>query len=619
MKLKNLFYLMLAVPMVFAACSKTTEEVKPGPETPEDPGKEPEVEYVVDAEMAQAMRVREIEVGDWVSPDSQFLLAFSDENANHTFTVFLIGELEDTTLQAGTYTSEDESVDMVLTSYSYIADDDEEDYEPVQFAEATVVVAVEGDVYDIVGTFVTAEGDYYRFTYNGEIIDQKQGDEPENPDAPEFNLTSDEVMEFTQDNAYGLITFEIVNPVAGASVTAKSNAAWVKNFAVRQANGEIAFEVEANTGAAREAEITATYGMLEFKVTVKQAEYVAPAPKLIIDSANNEFEYEGGNGEIAFHVKNAVEGVEATASTAAQWIKIDSCSNGIVAYTVALNDVEAMREASIDIVYGDLKQEVKIKQYFKGYDPNVTYATFNIIEVRATATSSNTWDLILFEEDPILGEMFTRISVKLPEANGFYITEGTYSMADGSILRNNSNVETTGNSYYRYNGSGAAITDATLTMNIDKENEKAHFYGKFNTADGEYTFEWNGAVDGFMYEDLGDAGITNWSDFYIYSQWSDCKYIVGEASGVKVEFYLHKLGGSASDAIAAGTYTVGDWEYETTRDYIENTSKVNNVKLQNGGTITISEVAEGYKFAFDVTDANGTEWKGTYVGPIVKK
>ena len=55
MKLKNLFYLMLAVPMVFAACSKTTEEVKPGPETPEDPGKEPEVEYVVDAEMARIL------------------------------------------------------------------------------------------------------------------------------------------------------------------------------------------------------------------------------------------------------------------------------------------------------------------------------------------------------------------------------------------------------------------------------------------------------------------------------------------------------------------------------------------------------------------------------------
>ena len=139
MKLKNLFYLMLAVPMVFAACSKSGDVVEPTPE----PTPEPDVEYVVDAEMTHAMRVREIEVGDWVSPDNQFLLAFSDENENHTFTVFFIGELEDTTLQAGTYTSEDENVDMTFTSYAYVADDENEDLEPVQFAEATVVVAVE--------------------------------------------------------------------------------------------------------------------------------------------------------------------------------------------------------------------------------------------------------------------------------------------------------------------------------------------------------------------------------------------------------------------------------------------------------------------------------------------
>ena len=562
MKLKNLFYMLLALPLVFAACEPTEE---PTPEV-----KEPKLTLTSFAEI------------NFEAIGGQGEIKYTLENAVEGVELTATCEAEwvaDVT--AG------ETVTFTVASN-----------EETEGRETKVVVA------------------YGELSFEVAV---KQAGKAEAPKTPEFNLTSDEVMEFGQDGAYGLISFEIVNPVAGANVTAKSNATWVKNFAVRQADGEIAFEVEANTGAAREAKVTATYGMLEINVTIKQAEYVAPAPELIIDSAKSEFEYEGGNGEIAFRVKNAVEGIEVAATSSVEWIKIDSTTEGVVSYTVALNEVEAMREGAITLTYGDIKEVVKIKQYFKGYDPNVTYATFNIIEVRATATSSTTWDLILFEEDPILGEMFTRISLKLPEANGFYITEGTYSMADGSILRNNSNVETTGNSYYRYNGSGAAMTDATLTMNIDKENEKAHFYGKFNTADGEYTFEWNGAVDGFMYEDLGDAGITNWSDFYIYSQWSDCKYIVGEASGVKVEFYLHKLGGLSSDALAAGTYTIGDWEYETTRDYVENTSKINNVKLQNGGTITITEVAEGYKFVFDVTDANGTGWKGTYVGAIVKK
>ena len=606
MKLKNLFYLLLAMPLAFAACEKTAE---PEPQPQPDPTPDPQPEYVVDMEMAAGMRVAEIAEMDLQFDENEFMLAFVDETQAKSLTLFIMGEDGQKTLQAGTYTAEND-IELGLTAYVV-------DGEAVAFADANVVVAVDADVYDIEAIFADAEGSKYRFTYEGEIINMGTNEEPEpQPSTPVFELTSNETMEFGQDSAIGTITFNLENPVAGVSVTAKSNQSWINNIAVREADGEIAFMVDANTGAAREAEITATYGVMEFNVTVKQAEYVAPAPELIIDSANEEFEYEGGNGEITFHVKNAVEGVEVAATTAAEWIKIDAVADGFVSYTVALNDVEAFREGAITLTYGELTQSIKIKQYFKGYDPNVTYATFNIIEVRATATSSTTWDLILFEEDPILGEMFTRISVKLPEANGFYITEGTYSMADGSILRNNSNVETTGNSYYRYNGSGAAMTDATLTMNIDKENEKAHFYGKFNTADGEYTFEWNGAVDGFMYEDLGDAGITNWSNFYIYSQWSDCKYIVGEANGVKVEFYLHKLGGSSSDAIAAGTYSVGDWEYETTRDYIENTSKINNVKLQNGGVVTIEEVAEGYNFSFDVTDTNGTNWKGTYVGPI---
>ena len=566
MKLKNLFYMLLALPLAFAACNETPEEINK-PDEPEQTNN-PKLALTSDATM------------DFAAIGGEGVITYTLENA-----------VEGTEIEA---TCEaDWVLDLaVAETVTFTVPENE----ATEARESKVVVA------------------YGELSFEVAV---KQAGKNEAPKAPEFNLTSDKVMEFTQDNAYGLITFEIVNPVAGASVTAKSNAAWVKNFAVRQANGEIAFEVEANTGAAREAEITATYGMLEFKVTVKQAEYVAPAPELIIDSANNEFEYEGGNGEIAFHVKNAVEGVEATASTAAEWIKIDSCSNGIVAYTVALNEVEAMREASIDIVYGDLKQEVKIKQYFKGYDPNVTYATFNIIEVRATATSSNTWDLILFEDNPEMGDPMTRITVKLPEANAMLIPDGTYSVADGTIIPNTSEDKSVG-SCFRYNGSGVSIYDATLTISIDKENETAKFNGVFKIAGAEYTFQWDGPVNGFVYQEIGDAGITEWDSFYIYSQWSDCKYIVGEASGVKVEFYLHKLGGSSSDAIAAGTYTVGDWEYETTRDYIENTSKINNVNLQNGGTITISEVAEGYKFEFDVTDKNGTNWKGTYVGPITE-
>ena len=111
--------------------------------------------------------------------------------------------------------------------------------------------------------------------------------------------------------------------------------------------------------------------------------------------------------------------------------------------------------------------------------------------------------------------------------------------------------------------------------------------------------------------------IDMWDYFYIYSQWDDTKYVVAYSGGIKFEWHVKKLGGTKNAPLAAGTYTVGDWEYTTTRDYIDNSaSKINGVLLQNGGVVTITEVAEGYKFEFDVTDKNGTNWKGTYTGPI---
>jgi hypothetical protein len=211
--------------------------------------------------------------------------------------------------------------------------------------------------------------------------------------------------------------------------------------------------------------------------------------------------------------------------------------------------------------------------------------------------------------------MYTRITVKLPKANAQYITDGTYSVADGTIIPNNS-ADTGAGSYYRYNGNGLSIYDAELTIAIDKENESAKFNGVFKVAGGEYTFAWDGKVDGFVYQDI-DAGITNWDYFYIYSHWDDTKYVVGYSGTIRFDWYLKKVGGKKADPVAAGTYVVSEWESTTTKDYVDaSATKINGVLLQTGGTVTITEVAEGYEFTFDVTDVNGTNWKGTYVGPI---
>ena len=564
MKLKNLFYLLLAMPLAFAACNET-------PDVPPTPDPEPSFTLTSDATMEFEAQGGEGTI--------TFVYDFTDVNE-------AMVDIE----CAADWIEVADQVQASAASFTFaVAENDDEE------AREAVVRATIGNLY-------------FEVTV-------KQEGKKETPKTPVFELASEEVMELSQEQQFGTIKFKLENPVAGVTVSVKSNQSWVNNFNVREADGEIAFVVDANNGAAREAKITATYGMLEFKVTVKQAEYVAPAPVLEITSTLEPFAFEGGEGVLAYVLENAVEGVELQATADVEWITITSAANGVVEFTVAKNETSSQRGGNITLTYGEVSATAKVEQLFDGYDPSITYGVFTITEVRANAISNDTWNLILFEHDPILGEMYTRITVKLPKANAQYITDGTYSVADGTIIPNNS-ADTGSGSYYRYNGNGLSIYDAELTISIDKENETAKFNGVFKVAGGEYTFAWDGAVNGFVYQDL-DAGITEWDYFYIYSHWDDTKYVVAYSGGIRFDWYLKKLGGKKSDPVAAGTYVVSNWESTTTKDYVDSSAtKINGVLLQNGGVVTITEVAEGLEFTFDVTDVNGTNWKGTYVGTI---
>ena len=562
MKLKNLFYLLLAMPLAFAACNET-------PDVPPTPDPEPSFTLTSDATME-----------------------FEAQGGEGTITfVYDFTDVDEAMVNIECTADWIEVADQIqayAASFTFTVAENE-----TEEAREAVVKATIGDLF-------------FEVTV-------KQEGKKETPKAPVFELVSEDVMEFGQEQTLGTIEFKLENPVAGVEVEAKANAAWVSNVTVKE--NTIEFVVAANDGAAREAKITATYGMLEFKVTVKQAAYVAPAPVLEITSTLEAFAFEGGEGVVAYVLENAVEGVELQATADVEWITINSAADGVVAFTVAKNETASMRGGNITLTYGEVSASIKVEQLFDGYDPSVTYGVFSITEVRASAISNDTWNLILFEKDPILGEMYTRITVKLPKANAQYITDGTYSVADGTIIPNNS-ADTGSGSYYRYNGNGLSIYDATLNITVDKENETAKFNGVFKVAGGEYTFAWDGAVDGFVYQDL-DAGITEWDYFYIYSHWDDTKYVVAYSGTIRFDWYLKKLGGKKSDPVAAGTYVVSAWESTTTKDYVDSSAtKINGVLLQNGGVVTITEVAEGLEFTFDVTDVNGTNWKGTYVGPI---
>ena len=563
MKLKNLFYFLLALPLVFAACEPTEE---PTPEV-----KEPKLTLTSSNE-----------------------INFGAEGGEATITYTLENAVEGTELTA---TCEAEWVENLTVA------------EAITFTVAANE-ETEGRETKVVVTY-------------GELsfeVAVKQVGKQEAPKTPEFNLTSDETMEFTQDSAYGLITFELVNPVAGASVTAKANASWVKNFAVREADGEIAFEVEANTGAAREAKITATYGMLEFKVTVKQVEYVAPDPELIIDGADETFEAAGDTGVIEFHVKNAVEGVEATATSNVEWITINSVANDVVNFTVAANETEAVREGVITVAYGEIAQEVKIKQYFEGYNPALEYSVFSIVEVWASMKNDGKqWDVTFVEHDTNLGDMQTRISFSLAEANTQRVSDGTYSVENGGILINSANFN--GYSSYRTNASLAAdITVAEFTVATDTDAKTIAINGTFQAGNAVVTLNFNGEMRGM---DLGEAvtgaiNHTEWAS--VVKNWHENKELLFTATSadgsLKAVFDFYDY--DDTKALAEGAYPVSAY-YDGIGMHLRASSyfTYNNVESQLAeGTATVEHIAGGYKITYNVIDKLGRQFTGVIEGPI---
>ena len=243
-----------------------------------------------------------------------------------------------------------------------------------------------------------------------------------------------------------------------------------------------------------------------------------------------------------------------------------------------------------------------------------------MISFEAKARTANVWDIIMSERDVDLGEVFSRITVQLAEDNTGLIPTGDYSTEDGSIIVNTS----TNNSYstWRYTSAGADITICELYVENDLEAHTSYIEGTFQIGDNVYGFSYEGTVKGFMYEEMGEDGVTSWTSFSSRYAFDDCYIISGAAEGFSVEFYIHEMGVNKNNhgtAPAVGTYPVLNWMYSTSESYCEGAnggSKVNGIYLKSEGEIVIEEAAEGYTVTFNVVDSNGTAWKGSYTGAL---
>lgn len=150
MKLNKLFLALLALPLALVACNKS--------ESPKA-----ESEYLFDLNLKSAERILAIEDEGITFEENQFMIALEDES--HMLSLLIQGEQSETTLNAGTYTSQRGA--LVLDSCVLMTED--ETLYTFAGGEGSVTVALQDSVYTIDAQITDANGSKYRFHYEGKI------------------------------------------------------------------------------------------------------------------------------------------------------------------------------------------------------------------------------------------------------------------------------------------------------------------------------------------------------------------------------------------------------------------------------------------------------------------
>lgn len=446
------------------------------------------------------------------------------------------------------------------------------------------------------------------------------GDEKEPAKTPKLTVTSSLTVEFEADGGSGIITYTLENAPEGAQVSATCEADWVSDLTV---GAMITYKVSKNDGDARDTKIVVSYEQQVVEVSLTQAaKPVSTAPKFTLTSANViEVTYEQAAKSIEFTLENPIEGVEVEAKASADWISITNIAENAIDFIIAENEGSA-RTATITATYGLLEPIVVTVNQAQYVDPNAVIIPFEVTECWASSENGGKqWDVTFVEHDTLLGDMYTRISFALAEANVQRVTDGTYSVANGGILLNTSSEN--GYSTYRHNSSEIAdILDATFTVETDTTAKTISIEGTFKSGDKNIEIKYNGEMRGM---DLGEAttgaiSYSEWSD--VYKQFDGTQelgfYAISADGALKLWLYIpHTANSDGTRLLPAGTYNVEPWE-SGKKDYIlDSKATYNNVEANlTSGYATFEHISGGFKITFDLTDDLGRQFTGTYEGPI---
>ena len=479
--------------------------------------------------------------------------------------------------------------------------------------------------------------------------------------AEPFYITSESIINASYKGHSGTIGYGILEVVEGQAIEAVADVEWISVTVEESEEGAVtvnylvapAAHTEPRTGV-----ITLSYGEYSDSVTVEQE-----AGKHVFNlfaNSTSEYNYEMHEVTFGYELSLPVEGqdVEVTLSEEVDWIteltnNYDGAVSvsGNISFIIPEHTERGDRSVTMTISYGEISYDVLITQIDNFPDDVV----MDIVEVQAKMSNKGKdWTLSFVENDPVLGPATTEIVFGLKTANVQYVPNGTYgpySTRKGGIREGVMTDFNTGNmsgSIYRRNVamSAYAITDAdreiTIEINDAKQTAKitGHFVAaQYNSENDKWNavrvmINWNGPVDGFMYEDP-EKEVTEWESFQLVwsstqNAWAPehtCNTVEAVAkNGTTVRLDLYSYPAGDKYALPAGTYTVGNiiQDGHPAKNYVDTgngvvASRVNDYALVSGTVVVTGEPGSEQTFTYNFVDINGTNVKGTYTGTILSK
>jgi hypothetical protein len=283
------------------------------------------------------------------------------------------------------------------------------------------------------------------------------------------------------------------------------------------------------------------------------------------------------------------------------------------------------------LTYGDVSATAKVEQLFDGYDPNMNYAVFSVIETWADSKNGGKqWNVTFVEKVELMGECQTSISFYMEEGNAQRIVDGTYSVANGGILVNSASQN--GYSTYRGNTSESIdITDAEFTVSVDTEAKEITINGTFQAGTNIVTLNYTGGIRGMdLTESTGAANhVTEWTSFtgkYWNGYNSDSEFMfqgVSADGSLEVMFDCYTYPKVTDKIAPEGEYTIAPWEAK--QNYVDgdkfvmdqSTITLNTIKANlKSGTLTVEHISGGYKVSFNFVDTLDREVSGVFEGTL---